>query len=599
MTPKNPVHEEPIKKKNTLLAKIVIGLILFAFVFTGVQSYLTSHSNAPVVAQVGKSKIHQHTLQAHLQQALKNVQNPEMIPLILSETFVTQVLETLIRQGALQQEIQELKLVIPDDLLKSFIRHTPDLDPEKLKEYIQQSGQTEKSFMASLRADMSQEQLSAALFSGLSLPKVLQEAFIKAENTLRSVRVITYDDKTVTGIPLPSERDLKSYYEKNKDTFKVPEKRSFSVLKITPSAVTVTDKEAKDYYTKNTSQFQSSETRNIAVLTLKKDETYNATAPETYKKRFINLGPVSQEMIETAVASQIFSLEEGAYSPPINTEEGRKVYWVQKITPAKPLSFDLVKEQIIKGLKSKKQAAEQKNLIQKIDDAIGGGEEFASIAQTYPNASVIPYEKLTEENTKKTLGKDLAQEIFTQQLNEESPLHATPQGTLQAIKVGTIEKAHVPEFDLIKRTAKDASIKEIKIKEAQKSAKLAAEALNRKEALSVKVPTETLKDQALSPLNSKLGLSQKEFLSLAHLKEGQALFIPTSDGGKVIHITRLKDAPSPDKKTLKALNKILVRMVTQNYQNAFFEALKKKYTVSIDQKVVKETLEKLQEQYQQ
>lgn len=587
--------EDGYKKKNTLLAKIVIGLILIAFIFTGVQSYITSRGANPVIAQVGSTKIHLSEFERLLQQALHGKDAATTKAFLKKET-IKAVLEQKINEALLNQEVFDLKLVLPDDVLKSVIRNAPNLDPAALKQHLMRTGQSEKNFMARLRLDLVNDQLRSVLFSGLTLPKNLQEAFITAEFSKRSVKVHTLTHKDVSAKISPTDAELQAFLNENKESFMVPEMRDISVLKVKKPTVKISEKEAKAFFDQHPERYQTPEMRDVAVLTLNKDETFNSEDMTAYKDRFISLGTLSRDMVEAPVAAVLFNLKENTYSEPQASGEERKVYHVQKITPAEPQIFEQVKKSIIALLKKEAEARAQKALIQKIDDDIAGGETFENISHSLKEASLKTYTALTQETAVKKLGAEKAEQAFSQNEGEEGQIHQDKDGHAYALQVTKIQAQHLPSFETLKKKVANSYSQKKRAERAFEKAQKVAHSVNKTGKMPKNLTTEVIQDSTLSALKNKINLSQKDLAALAELQKGKAMAAQTSEGGKVIFVTEIKK-PEVDENMSKQLEHLFKSFAIHGYQASYFKALREKYPVKVDEELLETLTQKMQEQF--
>ncbi len=134
------------------------------------------------------------------------------------------------------------------------------------------------------------------------------------------------------------------------------------------SKVTVTNEEMLKYYKANTEKFQSKEkveARVILVKTkqdadkilekLKNGEDFSQLAKEfsldlPSASKGGDMGTVEKERVFPEIRKVLFSLNESEISPIVRTKYGFNIFIVDKILPAKPESFEAVKDKVKKSI---------------------------------------------------------------------------------------------------------------------------------------------------------------------------------------------------------------------------------------------------------
>ncbi|PLX29708.1 MAG: hypothetical protein C0582_04055 [Alphaproteobacteria bacterium] len=588
MTNQQNTQAEGYRKKNTFLAKIVITLILVAFMFTGVQSYLASGQKSQTVAEVGSTKIRQNQIEHTIKRVLTDLPGSVDPAILFSTKMIKKIVQDEIDARLMDAEVEKLNLTVPEVVLKSYLRSIPDFQPQQIKQYLQRTGQNEKNFLGQIAQDLMKNQLLVALFSGISLPKNLLDVLSKAQLTERSVRILTVTEKALPSLKTPSNKVLKEFYEKNETHFEVPEKRDFKMLMITHPKTDVSKEEIATYYQNNKERFSQPELREIAVLSISKDQP--TTSTEDLKKNsasFIPLGSVSRSMIDETLAEKVFSLGENQFSEGIIDQGKQKIYWVKKITPSRTLDLNQIKDQIEKTLKQEKTIKEQKALVQKIDDAIAAGDSFEEIEKKYPKTVTIKtFKNKSFNQLHKEFGSDQATQIFRQQMGEEGQIYYDQNQKAYAFGLEKVQAKHVPKFEKIQEVVKRHYLQREAIKRAQDKGLEIVQSLNNGSKINERhLRKEVINKNNLLALNSKLNLTIEQLIQLSKLKENQAMLVKTDEGAKVIVVTHLQKNETPLKQK-KEFEEAINNIFRQNYRGAYLKALEKKYGVKVYSKVI-------------
>lgn len=219
------------------------------------------------------------------------------------------------------------------------------------------------------------------------LPADKQMNFQKEVLQQLVAKALIYDDAKKTGIL--TSKEFKAEYKKVQDRVKkevaiqIWQKAQFE-------KVTVTDKELKSYYDKNKGEFKEAESvhaRHILVKELSEAETIlkdlKALKGNTLKTKFIELakekstGPSSVDGGDLGTFTngkmvpefnkEVFSMKVGTVSEPVKTQFGYHLIYLEEKNKAKNLGFNEVKSFIDQRLKLEKFKVTMKEKMQKLE----------------------------------------------------------------------------------------------------------------------------------------------------------------------------------------------------------------------------------------
>ena len=218
-----------------LVVKIILGLIIFSFVFAGVGSYLVGGSQ-PLAAKVGEREITRNDFEQVYQNERNRMQSQlgEYFSTLLGdpayvEQFRKSVLDRMVNDALLDNQAQELGLRVSDEQIRQAILSMPQFqkdgkfDEEIFNVSLRRAGFTSDSFAEYLRGDLVRNQLVSALESTEFTLSNEVKAQGELEGQQREIRTITLDTATFAKNAKVTEEEVKEYYDANKQQFVRPE----------------------------------------------------------------------------------------------------------------------------------------------------------------------------------------------------------------------------------------------------------------------------------------------------------------------------------------------------------------------------------------
>jgi foldase protein PrsA len=218
-----------------------------------------------------------------------------------------EVMQFLIQAEWVEQEAAEQKIKVTDkEIKKSFEDQKKQAFPndKQYKQFLASSGMTEDDILFRVKLDQLQQKLT---------------------------QKVTEDAKKVT------DKDVSTYYEKNKKRFAQPERRDLRVV--------LTKTEAKASQAK-----QALESGQPFKKVVKQ-----SSIDEASKSQAGLLPAVSEGQQEKAFDEAIFAAGKGKLEGPVKTQFGWYVFKVEKVTKASQQTLDQSKETIKNLLRSQRQ----------------------------------------------------------------------------------------------------------------------------------------------------------------------------------------------------------------------------------------------------
>ncbi|MDD9173276.1 peptidylprolyl isomerase [Aliivibrio finisterrensis] len=278
-----------IREGSTGLAvKIILGLIIFSFVFAGVGSYLVGGSQ-PIAAKVGEREITRNEFEQVYQNERNRMQSQlgDYFSTLLGdpayvEQFRKSVLDRMVNDALLDNQAQDLGLRVSDEQIRQAILSMPQFqkdgkfDEEIYNIALRRAGFSSDSFAEYLRQDLVRNQLILALESTeFTLPSE-----VNAQNALetqqREIRTITLNTTEFAEKAAVSEEEVKEFYNANKQQFVRPEQVKIAYIELSGASLKdqapISDDEVKEYYQANQDKYSTQEKREVSHILINGDE---------------------------------------------------------------------------------------------------------------------------------------------------------------------------------------------------------------------------------------------------------------------------------------------------------------------------------------
>ncbi|MDP2570955.1 peptidylprolyl isomerase [Vibrio penaeicida] len=278
---------------NSIAVKIILGLIILSFVFTGVSGYIGSGSN--VAAKVDGVEISRGAFEQAYQNErnMLQAQYGEQYANLLSDPDFVQrlrqsVLDKMVNEILLENHAKSLGLRISDEQVLGMILQMPEFQLEgKFNQDIYESslrraGYTPESFGEVMRSSEVRNQLLQAVSaSEFSLPGEVADQS-KLITQTRDIRTLELNVEEFAKSANPSDEELQEYYSSNASQFTRPEQVKVSYLELSGDAlkanVDVTEEDIEAYYQESIDQYSTAEQRSVSHILVQGDEEAKAQA---------------------------------------------------------------------------------------------------------------------------------------------------------------------------------------------------------------------------------------------------------------------------------------------------------------------------------
>ena len=595
---------------NSLVLKIIFGIIIVSFILTGVSGYLIGGS-ANYAAKVNDQEISRGQFEnafAGERNRMQQQLGDQFSELAANEGYMKnlrqQTLNRLIDEALLDQYAREIGLSISDDQVKKAIFSTPafqnngKFDNTRYNAIVNQMGMTPDQYAQALRNQLTTQQLINAVVGTDFMLKGEADELATLVSQQRVVREATFDVNALAAKQQASDEEVKSYYEQNKNNFTSPEQFRVSYIKLDAAAMqeNATDAEIQTYYDQHQDQFTQPQLNRYSVIQTKTEADAKAALDELNKGTdFATVAKEkSTDIISAKNGGDMGWLEEGTtpdelknaglkekgqLSGVIKSSVGFLVVRLDDITPATTKPLADVRDDIAAKVKQEKALDGFYALQQKVSDAASNDNESLAGAEQAAGAKAVTTGWFSHDNLPEELNfKPVADAIFGGGLVGEN---GTPGSNSDIITVDG-DRAfvlrvsdHKPEAIKPLDEVKDQITALVKHNKAVQQAKLDAEKLLAE--LKAGKGDEALKAAGLSfgeaKTLSRTGqdpISQAAFGLSLPAKDKPSFGIANDMQGNVVVLAldEVKAGTMPE-----AQKKAMVQGITQNNAQITFEAL--------------------------
>mgnify|MGYP000999143656 CR=1 FL=1 len=594
---------------NSLVLKIIFGIIIVSFILTGVSSYLIG-GGANYAAKVNGQEISRGQFEnafAGERNRMQQQLGDQYSELAANEGYMKnlrqQTLNRLIDEALLDQYAKSLGLGISDEQVKKAIFSTlafqsnGKFDNARYNSIVNQMGMTADQYAQALRNQLTTQQLINAVVGTDFMLKGETEALAALVAQQRVVREATIDVNALAAKQPVTEQEIASYYEQNKNNFMTPEQFRVSYIKLDAATMQqpVSDADIQSYYDQHQDQFTQPQRTRYSIIQTKTEDEAKAVLDELNKGGdFAALAKEkSADIISARNGGDMGWLEDatipdelknaglkekGQLSGVIKSSVGFLIVRLDDIQPAKVKSLDEVRDDIAAKVKHEKALDAYYALQQKVSDAASNDTESLAGAEQAAGVKATQTGWFSKDNLPEELNfKPVADAIFNGGLVGEN---GAPGSNSDIITVDG-DRAFVLRISEHKAEAvkplaevKDQVVALVKHNKAAQQAKLDAE--------KILADLKAGKNDALKAAGLSFGeaktlsrtgqdpVSQAAFGLSLPAKDKPVFGTTTDMQGNVVVLAldEVKAGTLPD-----AQKKAMVQGITQNNAQIAFEAL--------------------------
>lgn len=386
---------------------VLMGLLILGLGGFGVTNL---SGNIRTVGSVGNAEISLNDYARGLQNEIRALEAERGSAVSFAQARAAQVdqrvLARLVAEAALDHETAQMGLSIGDRNLRDQILDIPgfrgidgEFDREAYAFALDQAGVSEAAFEEDMRAEAARALLQGAIVSGVAAPATYTETLL---DYIAEQRDVTFARLTrgdlATGLPVPSDADLRRYYEDNIDDFTTPETRSITYAWLAPEmiidTVEVDEASLREAYEARLDAYNQPERRLVERLGFADDAAAEAARAEIEagNKRFeeyvtergldltdVDLGDVTPGDLGSA-GEAVFAAEEGSIVGPLDSPIGPALFRVNAVLAAQQVSFEEALPDLREALAGDRARRQVDAQIDRVDDLLAGGATLEQVA---------------------------------------------------------------------------------------------------------------------------------------------------------------------------------------------------------------------------
>lgn len=542
--------------------------------------------------------------------------------------YINQILMGEIQNALLSQNAKDLGIVINEKEVASRIKKLiePMLDgsstpQEALNMILATQGISERQFIESIRKEMSNNILMAAIQSGgMVISDTMLEDLYMFDHERRAIEYVKIDEESFKKeITAPTDEELKEFYQAIKEDFAKPERRTLVIAEIDPQTMTdeveISDEELRQVYEETIVYYTLPEKRKMAQAIVNSQDVAQKIYELASKGKplqsavkeitgsadnYVDEQEFEKEGLIENVADLVFSTDEGSVAEPVNTPMGWHVIKVTKITPATEKPFEEVKNEIRETQMQALLADRLYELSGELDDYIAGGATMDDAIETF-SLKKRTYDKVCirglgpDMNDLFTDNKDNQTQIiktgFELVENEISPVIELATGGYAIVHLKEIQPKSWPELDEVKG---EVSEKWISRKQKMKAIETADKLLSETEegisleeaAKKAGYKTETVTIERTDSSNEQLSVQARmKFFTSPKSK----IVVTATEGGQIVG--QVSSISFPDTESLPEEEKqnyadTLARIHSNELSEIYLNALSQKYGVKINSELL-------------
>lgn len=538
--------------------------------------------------------------------------------------LLDQTLDDLIVERLFALEAATLGLDAGDDLIRGIIAADPAFhrggrfDAATFSQALARRNLTEAGYVAALRADIVRQQLTRALTADDAVPKKLQELVYGYRNQKRVAEFVLLKSADATGGAEPTEVELTAFHKKYAARFTAPEYRNVTVVYFDPKVmareIRISEKRLREEYEYRLPSLSVPERRELQQIlvqdealaervhqSLREGREFSKVATEIAKRPegSLTLGWLTRNELPKDIADAAFAPAEGGVSEPVKSALGWHILRVVKIEGGKAPSFEEARKAIAADLAGEKAVDALIGVANKFEDALAGG---ASLEEATAKAGVALFRIAAIDARGRDPGgkpakrapgdPNFVQTIFATATGATSTLTETSDGGFFMVRIDSITPPVLRPLAAVRSKV----VTVWKLVQRDEQVKKRAEALMARAkatgSLQAAAKENDLTSRTSKPftrfnLDPASQMPESLVQPLFTAKQGGLAMSPYDQGYAVARLKDIKSArPEADGEAYRNLGKSLRTAMAQDFVDQFTDALRQRYTVSIDRRAV-------------
>ena len=567
------------------------------------------------IGSIGNKKIPTNDYVNTLRQEISNFERQNGKPISFNEALTLGLdgvaINKLLTTASMDSELSRIGISVGDAEIAKRVSEIPQFfgpdgvfDQDTYRMVISQIGKTVSEFEGELRANLSRDLLRQAVTGGLESTDTYANNIYNYINEERSLRSITLTKNNLQdSSPIPTETELSSFLEDNKESFRELETKviTYSILRpeMLFDQIKVTDKTIKELFNSRASMYNPPEKRRVNRLAFVNKEAASkaydliasgkSTFDDLVKERGLSskdteIGMLSKQELSPLEGEIVFDLPLNEASSVIESSIGPAIFKVIEIETAVVTPIENVMDELINTLKLE----DAKNLIttkkETYEDLLVSGGTLEELA-TESGFKIKTMDFTTELSNSLTSDISFFEEAKLITKDYYPTLFDLKDGSIIAIRLDKVLPSFIPELQVIREKVKKDWTSYII---SERLTNLATEISKQLrvnpdwENSAGKEPKVTKISRLTQNLDTPFPLAQKAFIT----KVGAVDFVNDAETVIVYEVT---DVTSPDLNSAaaKAFSKEFNEQMLAEFENDVFsyyiESIRKNLGFTLDQ----------------
>lgn len=475
---------------NSIATKIIFSAIILSFALWGVGDIVKNYSGSRSVIKVGKKSITADNFAFAFRKEQQEIRNKFGAnfkeDIFKGLDLINMVAEKMISEAVVEQSIIQRNITVSKASIMRIIQSTPEFavggkfSIKIFQDLLRKAGIAESGYIEHIRQAFLRSQLIHPLSAGYFVPEFITKLTMDDFATTKTISILKLkaDDVKLDNV-IKRERVIQ-YFDNNKDKYKTPEKRDFSLLVLDfqslGNKLKITESEIEEYYKSNKESYIPQETRSFKRFSFNSIEEAKRALSVINSRTNIKeiekgLNIKSTDLIDmekndfpTNIRDNLFSLKRNDVSNIFATGSTFSVYMLESINKTKERDIKDIRKEIKDILISEKmnsvEFAEQiKSKRNFIDDSFGAGRPMEEIAKD-AGMSLLKFSGLDREGAKAELEKintdektkqEIMNAVFSLDINLDSGNIDAKENDLSSfiVRVDKIVSESLPKIDTI------------------------------------------------------------------------------------------------------------------------------------------------------
>ncbi len=373
---------------------------------------------------------------------------------------------------------QQMKVIKNE---KAFKDPLGKFSQNKFTQSLQNLGLSEGKYIEMIKTEKNFKQISMPFMSNDYYNEKIIKKFMDWQNEIRDIEYETFKIIDKNEIEKPSDKILKSYYEKNIKPYQTPVTRNINYIEIKPSffesQVVLNKEQIDEKYEIEKSNYTKEETREILQITtqdqikankflesITKGKSFEELAKRIFKlsKEDINIGYTKKSDLPIESADLIFKSKLNEILGPIKTKFGLSIYKVVNITPKKQIKHEEVIKDVTKKLTKELSVEILFEKLDEIEDLIAEGNTIDEISKSKILKEKVVVKKINNISKQGLIysydkeviflnkNEIFLKNIWNTDINELSEIFNSNDDTYYLIQVVKENNQETPNFSLVK-----------------------------------------------------------------------------------------------------------------------------------------------------